>query len=1388
MKMFSGVIKNIITKKMLVPIAGATIVAAGAAVGVGAYISGNEDNLLEDRLVFLSSKWPQVFETEEYNEPKFVDSPSRTNNAFNVTDFGEQGNNGWFYRYGSAEKPSMSKRLESFDGEKYSQLGVSGLEVKNNFLHTSEDDAPILEWRAAKNGNVNIDLTYVKSVNNDKNPSWPDGVMVYAYKGDELLGRYDVKASTKTEEVLEKQFKDIKVKELESLYFVVDAKNNNAYDGGSLYVAINDVNHRGLEISKDEQRTDNNANSIEDFGKPGNNGWTYLHGKNVNKSSLVSTFDGKEYMNVTSPNLTMSEGFIHPAINDNAILCWQPAIDGDIEVRMKYSKFEQNDGNPDYPDGVTVSVYKNEEKLYNKKVAVPSKGTNVIKFRSEDLKVTTADKLYFMVDADGNSSYDGGAFDITILDRNGATTEQDVAIDETETRQNFADIKYDFGEQGNNGWFFQEGYEDDPDSTFNMLNYEKDDDRYFDKSYLEIKRDFLNTGKGKSAVLKWQVAQDGKIKIDAAYTKLKNEDKNPSWPDGTRVTIYHNNQELISEDFEPDRLNEITKRLDVSEVDVLKDDYITMVVNPKENNAYDAGKVEFSIKGISPLVGKTEKDVVSTSGSTRTNNATTADDFGQQGLNGLVYQSGYYLDPMYAVNLETYVKDDKYTSKDGVEIKRDYIMPGNKGRSANVKWVANEEGCVDILAAYTKLKNEDKNPSWPDGVTVYLKKNNTVLRQYDFAPEVGREVTRDLTYEGVYVKTGDCITLMVDGKDNTAYDGGQYTFVVEDSDLKTVDMVNNSGSNYANLKMDFGEQGSNGWYYLEGRSINKAEILTAKTDDDSGYKSRKQKWLEVKSDYVQPRLNAHAMYKWVVARDGQIDITGKYAKFGNEDSNINFPDGVTINVYQNSSNIYSDICTCPRGSNNKTDKDFNFSKLDVKAGDILTFDVGCNKNSAWDGGRLEVDISDSNPLKVEIGDEARTNNTCLGSLETPLQQGKGGWWFLEGKDLSSARCLVKMNDDQTAFLSTRNEGLEMKRDYVHPSKDSAAIYQWVAYEDGKIDILGDYLKYGQTDANPAWPDGVKVLVYVNDTLLLGEDVAVFQGDGNNNSMDFMFEGVEVNRGDKISFVVDAKDNNAYDAGKLSVNIYDVSDEIEGEIRENNTILANDFGKQGENGWYYGMCDWDGKNFEELPYDEENARYYNAGKPELKVDYVEPGNGKNAAYRWLAAKTGKILVDGSYTKFANNADPEANGVCMRIFINGEEKKWIGGEIQGNFDEDRTVYFQEEYTVHKGDAVTFAIDLDGNDSYDGGRLEVKISDLDENANENELNGQTESSEESSEQTESENADSKEVEELQVEDEETGKNSAESTDSSTDNSTNTEEKYSNENTNTESEKRMM
>ena len=516
--------------------------------------------------------------SEAFTEPPFADDPARTNNAFNVQDFGEQGRNGWFFRYGESKHPWRARQIENFDGEKYFQPGATGLEIKQTFLHTSEAASPIFEWKVAKNGQVNVALTYVKNVNGDKNPGYPDGVQLLIYKGEELLKLENVDISTTEERLAELSVENLEVAEGESLYFVLDPRNNNAFDGGSLYIAISDVNAAGPALTEDSGRRDNNANSVTDFGAQGSNGWRYLYGTSWSDCALVSHAVEGGYINATSPNLSISQGFIHPSLNHNAALGWTPAVSGNVDLRVKYTKFAQNDGNPDFPDGVTVRVYKNDELLYEQHVDSPvAEGENMVKFRRAKLHVTPSDQLYFMVDPEGNASYDGGTFDITVIDVAGRGDESDISVNTPDTRQNFADVNADFGPQGSNGWIFQMGYEDDPFHAWNMTSYDQGEDRYFESSWLEIKRDYVNLGEnGRSAIIKWRVAQNGKVRIDASYTKMKNQDANPDWPDGTRVSLYYNDTLLSQQTFAPEVKREVTKRLDVSSLSVRKGGYITV--------------------------------------------------------------------------------------------------------------------------------------------------------------------------------------------------------------------------------------------------------------------------------------------------------------------------------------------------------------------------------------------------------------------------------------------------------------------------------------------------------------------------------------------------------------------------------------------------------------------------------------------------------------------------------------------------------------------------------------------------------------------------------------------------------------------------------------------
>ena len=59
----------------------------------------------------------------------------------------------------------------------------------------------------------------------------------------------------------------------------------------------------------------------------------------------------------------------------------------------------------------------------------------------------------------------------------------------------------------------------------------------------------------------------------------------------------------------------------------------------------------------------------------------------------------------------------------------------------------------------------------------------------------------------------------------------------------------------------------------------------------------------------------------------------------------------------------------------------------------------------------------------------------------------------------------------------------------------------------------------------------------------------------------------------------------------------------------------------------------------------------------------------------------------------------------------EKRWIGGApIQtGGITGDAVVEFNQELEVTKGDRILFAVNPEGNDAWDGGRLAITIDEV-------------------------------------------------------------------------------
>ena len=226
--------------------------------------------------------------------------------------------------------------------------------------------------------------------------------------------------------------------------------------------------------------------------------------------------------------------------------------------------------------------------------------------------------------------------------------------------------------------------------------------------------------------------------------------------------------------------------------------------------------------------------------------------------------------------------------------------------------------------------------------------------------------------------------------------------------------------------------------------------------------------------------------------------------------------------------------------------------------------------------------------------------------------------------------------------------IELKKDYVAPGNGKNAAYKWIVAKDGTINVKGSYTKFANS-SNPE-ANGTCVRIFVN-----GEEKKWLDGNGNfaEDKISYFDEVYEVKAGDVIIFAVNPEGNEALDGGRLAVKISEVKPlpEPYPEDRTNNTILADDFGDQGYQGWYYGSCDWDGTSFKAVQ-NKDGDKYVGDDGLELKADYVHPGpdGGQSAAYKWVAAEDGTIYVTGEYTKAPNSAGANANGVTLRVVLN------------------------------------------------------------------------------------------------------------------------------------------
>ncbi|PRR83033.1 glycoside hydrolase family 32 protein [Clostridium vincentii] len=183
-------------------------------------------------------------------------------------------------------------------------------------------------------------------------------------------------------------------------------------------VAAEGINPAGVDITLTFTVPDraNNANLFFDFGVQGNNGWGYGYGTSNLDFADATGYDAnsEKYYQPGLDGLEIKSDFVHPAVNKGAVYTWTVGEDGTIDIIGKYTKFTHADVNPTWPDGVKLTIYKNDQKLQEDVVAVSATVDNTKNINIRALNVTKGDKLYFIITANANNAWDAGKLEVSI--------------------------------------------------------------------------------------------------------------------------------------------------------------------------------------------------------------------------------------------------------------------------------------------------------------------------------------------------------------------------------------------------------------------------------------------------------------------------------------------------------------------------------------------------------------------------------------------------------------------------------------------------------------------------------------------------------------------------------------------------------------------------------------------------------------------------------------------------------------------------------------------------------------------------------------------------------------------------------------------------------------
>lgn len=889
-------------------------------------------------------------------------------------------------------------------------------------------------------------------------------------------------------------------------------------------------------------------------GEQGANGWFKLFGTVDSYKEMTKDASGTWHGEAPYCQIYGNQNIV--AEKDDVILMWKaetagtvvfdgaffslaeaPESDG-VKIMMHRRVAEDQAAEElfscEFPDGHTFGI----------DLSAENSESTVKGFIPTKFEVAAGEMIYFSFNCRGSSAYDNtfvwlyASFEPK--ETGGDPTAPDYSYPEGgyETLKAFGKFDYHANigtEQGVNGWYKVYGNERSYSKMVYGKNYQMSgQEMWMGKGvYSMITNQQELTADGSNTIMLWQAVANGSVKFDGAIFKMGLSGKEEGF-DGIRILIHQKKADggltkLFDETFMGNFAIDITDGDIQNTYDVKAGDMFLFSMNPVVTSSYDTVytwlNAELSIDnddpgtapaGIGDTVNTDSEDPYLDYNKLKAFNAHNyTESIGEvQGSQNWYKLYGSVTEGYRQMQYDTEMGAWRGTS--AVIYNKQDIIP-YLGEDVILMWRAPFNGTVSFSGALFIM---DVQTGDGVAVSIFNRKSLSESPKKIFEKSYSLSFAKQIDMTGLEVVAGEMYYFSINCKQTTDYDStftwlwAEFQKDEDNPGTAPGEDIGEATVTQEDFDSFFGtQQNHDGWYYLYGKADGKYYMM--EYNEDSDWWAGMDAFCQIERRNQHPGNNDDAIRMWRAPADGTavitLNVSGLEYGLGNGIKVLVHRRDITENGYSEAKLLWVKELT----ESGKIER-YN-AELSIKNGEMLFFSVSS----------LGANGNDSTILNVHVAFTKAADGVYPGDdigIYKPLDitgwfgttQGQNGWFYAYGSKDKYA--LSKYDASNERWIGDTDTQLILSG-YQHPSDQFASIRIFVAGGTGKISLQG-YAQKLQSEG-----EGVKAFIYHNGELLWSKDFMA--NDTDRIDLSFL-STIEVEKGDKLFFVVEPKTDNRYD--------------------------------------------------------------------------------------------------------------------------------------------------------------------------------------------------------------------------------------------------------------------